>query len=350
MSVIFIVFVMFVIIFVEACRPRGVAEAGERRRVVVLATGGTIAGSGETGKSMEYKSGTLSAKELVSGVSGIEELADVEVENISNIDSSEMSWDIWLKLAERINELAESDGADGFVITHGTDTLEETAFFLWLTARTKKPVVITGSMRPATALSPDGPMNLYQAVALAASDAAIGRGTLVVFADGIYCARDVQKVSTFMPAAFSGRDFGCVGYMRDDKPLFFYASEGRSELFRIRAGAAMPKVAIAYFHADADAELLEDMLQSYDGVVIAGVGNGGVSEKWKSVIRDENAKNIPVVISSRVGNGFVDQWADWPEVCISAGTLNAQKSRVLLMLALTDTSDAKHIRDIFKKY
>ena len=243
------------------------------RKVVILGTGGTIAGIGEPGLTTGYFSGGMDIDALITGVPGLKDLAWLVGEQIANVNSDDITQEDWLRLTRRINELAKFEDIAGFVITHGTDTLEETAFFLNLTVKTRKPVVITGAMRPATALSPDGPFNLYQAVALAASPEAIGKGVLAVFSDAIYSARDVQKGSTFHVDAFSSDDFGCLGYIRDTTPYFYNAPVKRHTVnsgFDLGDFTELPKVAISYFHVDADPETLRFQYMKSDGLIIAG--------------------------------------------------------------------------------
>ena len=188
----------------------------EKGTIVILATGGTIAGIGGAGKTIGYQSGALSIDNLLSFVPELKEVAPIKAIQICNINSDDITDEIWIKLVNTINEMAKNENIAGFVITHGTDTLEETAYFLTLTVKTDKPVVLTGSMRPATSKSADGPMNLYQAVCTAASDKAIGQGVLVVFSDHIYSARFVTKASTYNIMAISGGEMGAVGIVRDN--------------------------------------------------------------------------------------------------------------------------------------
>ena len=192
--------------------------------VAVLATGGTIAGAGSLGKATNYRPGQLDVNALVDMAEGAHDIAYVRAVQICNVNSDDITADHWLALARTINEMATDPVIDGFVITHGTDTLDETAYFLNLVVKTEKPVVLTGAMRPATATSPDGPMNLLQSIALAGSPQARGRGVMVVFSDGIFGGRDVRKISTFQTDAFSASDFGCMGYMIDGVPHFYNAS------------------------------------------------------------------------------------------------------------------------------
>lgn len=174
----------------------------ELKNIIILATGGTIAGTGEEGKTTNYTAGNIDIEVLVSSVRNLDKIANIYGEQIANVDSNDITMNHWLTLANRINELSKQDDVDGFVITHGTDTLEETAYFLDLTVKTDKPVVLTGAMRPSTATSADGPLNLYQSVALAASDLSRGHGAMVVFSDGIYSGRNVQKINTFKNKCF----------------------------------------------------------------------------------------------------------------------------------------------------
>ena len=313
------------------------------KNVVILGTGGTIAGQGAAGSTTGYTAGTLDIQSLIDGVPGLDKLANLTGEQILNVASDNVTAQDWLVIAKRINELSKGD-VDGFVITHGTDTLEETAFFLHLTVKTEKPVIVVGAMRPATATSADGPMNLYQAVALARSDEAVGHGVMVVFSDGIYSARDVTKTNTFKTDAFGGRDFGCLGYMRDDTPFFYHQSlqpHTTKTPFDVTDLTELPKVGIAYFHIDADPALLEYMFKNYEGLILAGAGNGACSTLWSEKATEMMDKTgVPLIRTSRVANGIV-----------GTGTnLTPQKARVLLQLCLTVTDDHAKIAEYFATY
>ena len=325
----------------------------DMRKVVILGTGGTIAGVGVPGLTTGYFSGGMDIESLITGVPGLKKLAWLVGEQIANVNSDDITQEDWLRLTRRINELAQRDDIAGFVITHGTDTLEETAFFLNLTVKTRKPVVITGAMRPATALSPDGPFNLYQAVALAASPEAAGNGVLAVFSDAVYSARDVQKDSTFHVDAFSSDDFGCLGYIRDTKPYFYNAPVKKHTVeteFDLKEISELPKVAISYFHVDADPETLRFQYMKSDGLIIAGAGNGEMSLLWEEEMRKFEAIGKPVVITSRIHDGIVTLHREVPANVLSGDTLNSQKAKILLMLALTKTKDIGRIRRIFERY
>ncbi len=330
--------------------------SGENRKtVVMLGTGGTIAGSGAKGRVAGYIPGGIDLNELCSSVYGLEELADIIGIQICSTDSNNVTDREWLRMAKIINSLSALEEIAGFVITHGTNTIEETAYFLHLTVKTDKPVILTGSMRPASAISPDGPMNLYQAVSLAASAEGMRKGVMVVFSDAIYSARDVQKVSTFQTDAFSSRDFGCLGYMKEEVPHFYQiplkAHTMQTE-FDIAHMTSLPKVAIAYFHCDADAALLDYMAEHYEGIVIAGCGIGSYSESWRNKVRDLEEKNVPVVRSSRVANGIIirHKIIEKSNNVIPADTLSPQKSKILLQLGLTKTRDFEELRRMFGIY
>jgi L-asparaginase len=321
-----------------------------KKNIQIIATGGTIAGVGKNG---EYKSAEIDINKLISNINGIDDLANLKMVQKINIDSSDVTCKDWLCIAKDINEKSKDSNIDGFVITHGTDTLEETAYFLNLTLKTSKPVIITGSMRPSTALSADGPFNLYQAVALAKNDDSVGKGVLIVFADTIYGARDIQKINSFKIEAFNHRDLGCFGYMMDDVPYFYNRSTRPHTLdteFDVCDFDDLPKVSIAYFYADADVEILTHLAEKSDGIVLAGTGNGNCSQIWHDEIKSILNKNIPVVRTSRTANGLVTSEKSISSYGITANTLSAQKARILLSLSLTKTDDLNKIDEIFKKY
>ncbi len=324
-----------------------------KKHIVIVATGGTIAGKGEVGKTSGYQPGQVDIADILQSVPNITTLANISTEQALNISSDNITCKDWIDLHKRITELTLKDGVDGIVITHGTDTLEETAYFLNLTVKTTKPIVCVGAMRPSTAISADGPFNLYQAVALAASPEARAKGVLVVFADCIYSARDVQKINTYRTQGFDGRDLGCLGYMRDQHAYFYNAPIRLHTVESEFAGHSiqpLPKVEIAYFYIDAGTSILKMLLDTCDGIVIAGAGNGGFSTLWKDTLVAHNHRNIPIVLSSRVSNGITILHPTALEQCVAADTLNPQKARILLQLALTITPSIDGIKEIFQKY
>ena len=319
-------------------------------KIVVLATGGTIAGVGEMGKTAGYIPGALTAEELLYAVPGLAEVAPIEAIQVCNVNSDDITAEVWLTLANKINELADDPAVKGFVITHGTDTMEETAYFLNLTVKTNKPVVLTGSMRPATSISADGPMNLYEAVCVAASDEAVGKGVLIVFSDRIFAARSVTKTSTYNVMAISAGEMGAIGMVRDGT-VFLYENPSKTHTteteFDITGLSDLPKVSVLYFSVDADPELLRFAAEHSDGLVIAGAGAGEFSKKWIDVI---NELTIPVVISSRIDDGVITRDNLLCGNTVAANNLSPQKAAILLRLALTGDVSREYLENLFLEY
>lgn len=322
--------------------------------VAVLATGGTIAGAGSLGKATNYRPGQLDVRALVDMAAGARDIANVRTAQICNVNSDDITSDHWIALARAIDEMAANPSIDGFVITHGTDTLDETAYFLNLVAKTDKPIVLTGAMRPATATSPDGPMNLLQSIALAGNPSSRGRGVMVVFSDGIFGGRDVRKISTFQTDAFSASDFGCMGYVIDGVPHFYNASSKAHTLateFAVEAIDALPPVAVAYFTIDADPSILDFYVNNgARGIVIAGAGSGCYSKAWNERIVALADTHVPVVRSSRIGAGMITHDDAYGGNLVTANDLAPQKAAVLLRLALTKTTDTARIQVMFNRY
>lgn len=324
-------------------------------RIVILATGGTIAGSASGAAQASYQPGVLSIQQIISSVPHIQELAELKGIQVCNISSQNMEESIWLELLKTIDNLFTHDLCDGVVITHGTDTMEETAYFLNLTVRHTKPIVITGAMRPATSLSADGPFNLYNAVALASSPEAHNRGVMVVMNDYILSADDVTKTNTVNPNAFSCPNYGPLGIMRDGLPSFFRDSPFRhtaSSEFNIITILSLPKTEIIYSYAFSSDVAINAIIESgANGIVVAGVGHGNYNRAHSKGLENASARGIMVVRSTRIATGGVDPAAEeydtrWPVSYYK----NPQKARILLMLALTKTKDSKEIQRIFKEY
>lgn len=344
--------------FVAAALP---SAQSVKPRVYVLSTGGTIAGSGSSSTDLSnYKPGSILGEQLVKAMPQIAEIADVKVEQIVNIPSHDITIANWLTLAKRIQRIiAEDPGTAGFVVTHGTNTLEETAYFLNLTIKSDKPVVLVGSMRPATAISADGPLNLLNAVKTAMSPDAKGQGTLIVMNDEISGARDTTKTNTLRVETFKSPELGLLGYVDEDKVAFYRSSTKRhttNSEFDIAPLSQLPKVAVVYSYIDPDPAMIRAVVSAgARGIVFAGTGNGAVSAAERDAIAEINkmpAPSRPMLIrSSRVGNGRVTATAQFDELgVIPADTLNPQKARILLMLALTKTADPKDVRRMFSEY
>ena len=308
-----------------------------RPRIVLLATGGTIAGIGELGKDIGYQSGSLPAEKIAGIVPGLSDIAEIKTIQVCNLNSDDMTDSIWIDLAQRINDLSREPDTDGFVVTHGTDTLEETAYFLNLTIKTGKCVVVTGAMHPATSSAPDGPANLLLAVQAAASDANRGKGVLVAFGGALIPARAVVKNHTSSLDAIT----------LDSDAQEPGRRHTTSTEFDVSGLKALPKVPVLYFNVDADPGFVEYAASNSDGIVIAGAGAGEFSQAWRSAL--ERCK-VPVVVSSRTGCGHVLQETMVCPNAVAAGTLQPAKAAVLLRLALTRTRDTKELVRIFGIY
>ena len=323
-------------------------------RVVVLATGGTIAGAaGDASAATGYRAGVLTVGELLAAEPELNEVADIRGETVCAIDSKDMTDEIWLRLAARAGELLASDDTDGVVITHGTDTLEETAYFLHLAVKSEKPIVLTGAMRPATALSADGPMNLLDAARVAASKDAVGKGALVVMDGEIYAARDVQKMRTLGVGAFSFAEGGALGTIGAGVPIFYRLPCRRHTARSEFRAAALPRVDILYGYAGDDGMLVDACVRAgAKGIVYAGMGNGSIPADVEKALAKAVKGGVAVVRASRAAGGavaFAEPSYDEAGF-IDGDTLSPQKARVLLRLALTKTNDVKELRRIFQEY
>ncbi|EPC6067270.1 type II asparaginase [Campylobacter jejuni] len=334
----------------------GVCMKKAKSRIAILGTGGTIAGFiDSTIATTGYAAGAIDIDVLIKAVPQIRDLADISWEQIANIDSSNMCDEIWLRLAKKIAKLF-AEGIDGVVITHGTDTMEETAYFLNLTIKSDKPVVLVGAMRPSTAISADGPKNLYNAVALVANKEAKNKGVMVAINDKILSARGVVKTHSLNVDAFSSPDFGDLGYIVDGK-VFFYSNVTKAHTknapFDVSKLTSLPKVDILYSYSNDGSGVAAKALFEHGtkGIVVAGSGAGSIHKNQKDVLKELLKKGLKVVVSSRVVAGCVAvSDSDEKLGFISAEDLNPQKARVLLILALTKTSDPKKIQEYFLKY
>ena len=331
--------------------------AASKPHIVILATGGTIAGAGSSATQSEYTAGQLGVNQLVKAVPEINQLATVSGEQIANIGSQDMNNVVWLKLAHRVNELLAKPDVDGIVITHGTDTMEETAYFLDLTVHSDKPVVLVGAMRPATAMSADGPKNLYSAVVVATDKQSAGRGVLVVMNDLVLSARGATKFNTTGVQAFASPNFGPLGQIHDGHVTYQGTRKSihtSQSIFDVSKLKSLPKVAIVYNYADASPIAAKAFIDDgYQGIVSAGVGNGNMNEQMLSTLSKAANKGVMVVRSSRVATGPTTLNAEVNDSkyhFVASGTLNPQKSRVLLMLALTKTANYQKIQHYFSEY
>lgn len=323
-------------------------------RIIILATGGTIAGQQTKGDRAYYEPGKIPIEDLIGVIPTVKNIADISGEQISSIGSEDMTIEIWKKLAVRCNEIFAKDLADGIVVTHGTDTQEETAYFLDLLIKSDRPVIFTGSMRPATAISADGPKNLYDAITVAAHPKAKGKGVLVCFNESLYDARDVMKTSTTKVNAFYSPNTGPVGQVYDGKVEFYLASMREQNLtlpFEIKNSTVLPRVDIVYMYADASGDIIDYLIsKKVGGIIIAGVGNGNFNKAYTAAIKRATAAGIMVVRASRTPTGRVVLENDAKEDdlgTIVSDDLTPQKARILLMLALTQTKKRKEIQQFF---
>jgi L-asparaginase len=323
-------------------------------RITVLATGGTIAGQASNRAAIGYDAGKVSGSDLVAAVPGLDHLATISAEQISSIGSQDMNDKVWFDLARRINEILSRHEADGIVVTHGTDTMEETAFFLNAVLGTDTPVVLVGSMRPSTAISADGPGNLYEAVEVAASPQARGRGVLVVLNDTIHSARRVEKSNTTTVQTFQSPNGGPVGFV-DPSSIRFTTPPpggGLGRTFNLPETAPLPRVDIIYAHANMDATLIEDAVKGgARGLVLAGVGDGNGSQAAIDALAKAVQQGILVIRASRVGSGFVNRNVEVNDDKLGFAVsldLNPQKARVLSQLLIANgVTDPGKIQDAF---
>ena len=329
----------------------------QKPNIHILATGGTIAGSGASSTATNYTAGQVAIGTLLDAVPELKNIANVTGEQVVRIGSQDMNDEVWLILAKRINELLAKPEVDGIVITHGTDTMEETAYFLNLTVKSDKPVVMVGAMRPSTAISADGPLNLYNAVVTAMDKESKGKGVLVVMNGLILGAESVTKMHTTSVQTFQSPNSGALGYIFNSKvyynqsPMKKHTSQS---VFDVTHLNSLPKVGIVYGYSNIDPDMVKPMLKNgYKGIIHAGVGNGNIHKDIFPVLEKARQKGIQVVRSSRVPTGpstLDNEVDDAHYQFVASQQLNPQKARVLLMLALTKTDDWKQIQEYFNEY
>jgi len=316
-------------------------------RVVVLSTGGTIAGASKVSTdTTNYASGQKTGNELVQAVPEIAQVADVSVDQVTNVSSPNLQYSHLLTLSRAAAKYLADPTVAGVVITHGTSTAEETAIFLDLTLRSDKPVVVVGAMRPATAISADGPFNLLQAIAVAASPAARERGVMLMANDRIGSAMYTRKTHTQALDTFQALDQGHLGVVIGTKPYFFFGPSrptGQPH-FDIGDTQSLPKVDIVYGYVEDDPSYIAHALSTgARGVVIAGPGNSSLSGAVAAAVQKAMDAGVPVVRASRVGDGYVTAKKEG----IGAGFYNPQKARLLLALALNAGASTEQIRSYF---
>jgi L-asparaginase len=325
--------------------------------IVVLATGGTIAGAAASDVQAGYTSGHVGVHQLLAAVPQARKLAVLRGEQIANIGSQDMNDAVWLKLARRVNELTAMPDVNGVVITHGTDTIEETAYFLNLVVKSRKPVVLTAAMRPATALSADGPLNFFNAVAVAANPNAAGHGVLVVVNDWIHGASSLTKTSTTAVQAFLSPLSGLIGTVTYGETDFFRGPVGRHTTeseFSLDGVTALPRVDIVMAYENMDGALIDaSVAAGAKGIVIAGVGNGNLTDAAVQTLARHAKAGVVCVRASRVTTGHVGRNVELDDDklgLVAAMDLNPQKARILLRLALLRSRSAADVQRLFSEY
>ena len=348
---------LLVIALVSGWGQHAAAQPKTLPNIVILATGGTIAGAAATGTQAGYTSGAVTIDAMLAAVPGITNLAHIKGEQVSNVGSQDMTMDIMLTLAKRINTLLAQDSVDGIVVTHGTDTMEETAFFLNLVVKSNKPVVMVGSMRPSTAVSADGPLNLFNAVGVAIDPNSRGRGVLVAMNDWIHGAHSLTKTSTTAVQTFMSPLRGLVGVSTYGKNDFYNTPQWKhttTSEFDTTGINKLPRVDVIFACADMSADLIDaSVANGAKGIVIAGVGNGNMNKAALEAAARAARKGVVVVRSSRVATGTVGRNVEVNDDelnLVASDELNPQKARILLMLALLKPRSIAEIQNLFYSY
>ena len=326
--------------------------------VVILATGGTIAGAGaDAMNSATYQAAKVPVDKLIAGLPQLDRIANVRGEQVFQVASESLRNDNLVTLAKRVSALAKQSDVDGIVITHGTDTTEETAYFLNLVVKTDKPIVVVASMRPGTSISADGTLNLLNAISVAGSKDARGKGALVVTNDTINSGRDVSKMINVRPDAFQS-PWGALGMVVEGRNYWFRKLDKRhttNSEFDIDRIGTLPLVEIAYAGGNVNDTAYRAFANAGAKAIIhAGPGNGSVAGTLVPVLQDLRGQGLHIIRSSHVNSGgFVIRNAEQPDDkydWIVANDLNPQKARILASVALTSTNDSKELQRIFMEY
>ncbi len=331
-------------------------EPAATSQVRILATGGTIAGKGNVAGT-SYRSGAVSVDDLIAALPGVNKIARVSGEQIANVPSSDIDETIWRKLnARALAAFADPDVA-GVVVTHGTDTLEETAFLLSLILPPTKPVVVVGAMRPSTAVSADGPQNMLDAIRVVTSPASAGRGVMVVMNDTIFDPRSVTKFDVNRVEAFTAPSRGPIGHVLNLAPRYFVPPQPQPDVL-VLGEAKLPRIAVVYAYAGQTEDEVRNIARDADGVIVAGVGTGGVSTGARKALRALVEKGIPVVTTPRQGHGDVRRSESTAAArsddddrvpTIGGRELTPAKARILLMLALQKPRTFAELQTIFDR-
>jgi L-asparaginase len=351
-------FTLILLSFFALFSNQAVADFHQKNtKVVILATGGTISGAGDSSTNSKYSSAKIDISEIIKKSAGIEKFSKVEAKQIIQKASQDLEISDWLLIAREVDKIIKDKSVSGIVITHGTDTMEETAYFLNLVIKSEKPIILTGSMRPQTSISSDAEMNLLNAVAIAANKESKNKGVMITMNDQIFSARDATKSHTTNVAAFSFNEVNPIGSVYYGKVNFFSQITKKHTIksdFDIRKISTLEKVDIVYIHAQFDCEVLNYYQKSNSkALIIAGVGDGNANKKTIEKLGKLAAEGVLIVRASNVGNGEVEENIEVDDEklgFITAKDLSAKKARILAMIALTKTNDLKKIKKYFAKY
>ena len=335
-------------------------QAPVKPRVYLIGTGGSISFIGDHRTdyvNYSYHNRHLTIEQMLERVPEAAAIAEVLPEQLLNVGSASVTPAHWLELARRVNDIfAQDPQAAGIAVTHGTATLEETAYFLNLTVKSHRPVVITGAMRPPTGLGTDSDVNLLDCLRVAAAPQSAGRGVLTVLNNEIQGARDVTKSNSYRLETFRSGELGCLGYADSDEQVVFYRTPTKTHTldteFAVDELTELPRVDIAYAYAGADGLVVNALVEGgAAGIVAAGLGGGGSSPEFMAALRAAQRRGVPVAIATQTGNGRVMRSRRFVEDdYIAADNLAPKKARILLMLALTRTNDPAELQRMMLEY
>jgi len=343
-------YIAFYIILIE--------RGSSLKKIKIIQMGGTISARGERRLDLkDYISGVYKGQDFIEAIPELQDIAEIEFESFLNVSSTVINPSHWIQLRDNVKKSLIEENFDGIVITHGTNTLEETAYFLHLTVPSNKPIVFVGAQRPFTALSSDAHLNIIQAVRVATNNNSYNKGVLVVLNDEISSARDVSKTNTYRLETFQSGQLGFLGFIDPDEEIHFYRNPTKTHTihseFATTSFFELPNVEIVYSYAGATGHLIYHIIDTkkYAGIVVAGTGAGLVSPGELEALKAATDAGIFVVRSSRVGNGRVMPIKPYKNYSfISGDNLLPQKARILLMLSLTKYNHFESIQQIFNTY
>lgn len=323
------------------------------KKIILIGTGGTIAGQATSETDLTgYQSGVLTLQDILGSVPGVSQFGPFEYNQFANIESSDITTQQWIELSNVVQNYVDCDDVEGVVITHGTDSMEETAYLLHLTVHTNKPIVITGSMRPSSTISADGPINLLQAMQVVRTPESVGKGVLITLNGYIDSAREVTKMNTTNVATFGSPNLGHIGIIQDGVAHFYGISTRRHTMdseFSCKDMKRLPQVEILYCYAGIEDIIgLALLATSPEGLILVGLGHGTIP---KTIRKVTERLEIPVVRSSRTGSGIVSVVpTDHRSQYLVSDSLNPAKARILLALGLSKGMNKDELAQLFKVY